>query len=78
MRKPRFVVQAVGPEGGSRTKSGIRAVRAFLLHEDVDTSLTVDAFIKDDVPHVVISVFKSGKTLTLFEGPMDALAPIKS
>ncbi len=73
MLKPRFVVQAVGPEGGSRTKSGIRAVRAFLLHESATTSLTVDGFIRDGVPYVHISAFRSGRSQTLFEGPMDQL-----
>jgi hypothetical protein len=73
MLKSRFIVQAVGPEGGSRTKSGIRAVRAFLLHEEANTSLTVDGFVRDGVPHVQISAFRSGKHHTLFEGPMDQL-----
>ena len=76
MQKPRFVVQAVGPEGGSRTKSGIRAVRAVLYHEEANTSLTVEGFLRDGTPHVHISVFRSGKSHTLFEGPMDALARI--
>lgn len=75
MLKPRFVIQAVGPEGGSRTKSGIRAVRAFLLHEEASTSLTVDAFMRDGIPHVHIEAFCSGKRHTLFEGPMDQLIP---
>ena len=73
MLKPRFIVQAVGPEGGSRTKSGIHAVRAFLMHRGAETSLTVEGFLKDDVPHVEIFAFRSGKKLTLFEGPMDQL-----
>ena len=73
MLNPRFIIQAVGPEGGSRTKSGIRAVRAFLLHEAAGTSLAVDGFIRDGVPHVHISAFKSGEHHTLFEGPMDQL-----
>jgi hypothetical protein len=73
MLKPRFILQAVGPEGGSRTKSGIRAVRAFLLHEAAGTSLTVDGFIRDGVPHVQISAFRAGQKRTLFEGPMNQL-----
>ncbi len=73
MVNPRFIVQAVGPEGGSRSKSGIRAVRAFLLHEEANTSLTVDAFLRDGVPHVEISASRSGERHTLFEGPMEEL-----
>ncbi len=76
MLKPRFVVQAVGPEGGSRTKSGIRAVRAFLFHEEANASLTVEGFLRDGIPHVQISAFRSGIRHTLFEGPMEELAPI--
>jgi hypothetical protein len=75
MINPRFIVQAVGPEGGSRSKSGIRAVRAFLLHEEANTSLTVDAFLRDGVPHIEISASRAGKHHILYKGPLDALVP---
>ena len=75
MLKSRFIVQAVGPEGGSRTKSGIRAVRSYLFHGEAHTSLTVDAFLQEGIPHVEISAFRSGKHHTLFKGPLDALVP---
>lgn len=75
MHNPRFFLQAVGPEGGSCTKTGVRAVRAFLFHEAANTSITVDGFLRDGIPHVHIFAFWSGKSLTLFEGPIEQLIP---
>ncbi len=76
MLKPRFFIQAIGPQGGSQTKTGVQTVRAFLFHEEADASLKVEAFMQDGVPHVRVFAFRSGKSRTLFEGPMDALAQI--
>lgn len=61
---------------GLDTRTGIQTVQAYLFHEQADTSLTVEAFMKDGIPHVRVFAFRSGKTRPLFEGPMDALAPI--
>ena len=75
MLSSRFIVQAVGPEGGSRTKSGIRSVQAYLFHGEAQTSLTVHAFLQEGVPYVEISAFRSGKHHTLYKGPLDTLVP---
>jgi hypothetical protein len=73
MHKPLFVVQAIGPEGGSRTKSGVQTVRAFLLHEAARTSLTVEGFLLEGIPHVRIFASQSGHRQILLEEPMDQL-----
>jgi len=73
----RFFVQAIGPEGGSRTKTGIHAVQAYIFHEMAYTSLRIDGLLKDGVPHVEIYAFKSDtkKKVTLYEGPLDLIVP---
>ena len=56
--RSRFHASSVGPQGGTRYKSGVHSAEASLRHDDHSCHLEVVGSLVDGIPHVKVYVWQ--------------------
>ena len=82
--RSRFHASSIGPQGGTRYKSGIQSAEAGLRHDDHSCHLEIVGSLVDGIPHVKVYAWQiassaatdpseSSRERTFYEGPLSSI-----